>query len=48
MCRYEVQRRGSLERTDIAELNQALRRSIHSTRDYERPIELAKRPAVTA
>ena len=35
------QRSGGIASTDIAELNQALRRNINSARGYQQPIELA-------
>ncbi len=41
MCEIAVNRSGGLAATDIADLNQALRRNINSTRDYQPPIELA-------
>jgi len=45
MCEVAITHSGGLARTDIAELNQALRRNINSVRDYQPPIELtAQRP----
>ena len=40
-CEVIIADSGGLARTDIAELNQALRRNINSTRGYQRPIKLA-------
>jgi len=40
MCETVTTRSGGLAGTDIADLNQALRRNINSTRDYQPPIEL--------
>lgn len=41
MCEIAVTRSGGLVTTDIADLNQALRRNINSARGYQPPIELA-------
>ena len=40
-CEGIIADSGGLARTDIGELNQALRRNINSTRGYQPPIELA-------
>jgi hypothetical protein len=40
MCEIAVTRSGGLAATDIADLNQALRRNINSARGYQPPIEL--------
>jgi len=40
MCETTTTRSGGLAATDIADLNQALRRNINSARDYQPPIEL--------
>ncbi len=48
MCSHEVRRRGGLGRTSVPELNRALRRNIHSARQYARPIDLAKQRAATS
>jgi hypothetical protein len=40
MCETVTTRSGGLASTDIADLNQALRRNINSARDYQPPIEL--------
>jgi uncharacterized protein DUF6933 len=46
-CEHAIGEAGGLARTDLAELNQALRRNINSARGYRPPIELAAgRPAV--
>ncbi len=42
-CEHAIADAGGLARTDLAELNQALRRNINSARDYRPPIELAAR-----
>ena len=44
-CEHAIGKAGGLARTDLAELNQALRRNIHSARGYCPPIELAARPS---
>jgi len=41
MCEVMTTRSGGLAATDIADLNQALRRNINSARGYQPPIELA-------
>ena len=41
MCEVAIIGSGGLARTDIAELNQALRRNINSARGYQPPIDLA-------
>jgi hypothetical protein len=41
MCETVTIRSGGLASTDIADLNQALRRNINSARGYQPPIELA-------
>ncbi len=44
MCEAVTTRSGGLAATDVADLNQALRRNINSARGYQLPIELiAKR-----
>lgn len=43
MCEVTITRSGGLADTDIADLNQALRRNINSARAYQPPIELAAR-----
>ena len=40
MCETVTTRSGGLARTDIADLNHALRRNINSARGYQQPIEL--------
>ena len=40
-CQYAVAEYGSLQHTDIGELNHSLRRNINSCRGYRPPIELA-------
>ena len=40
-CEHAIGEAGGLARTDLAELNQALRRNINSARGYRPPIELA-------
>lgn len=40
LCQETITRSGGLWRTDLAALNQSLRRNINSTRNYRRPIEL--------
>ncbi len=40
MCETVTTRSGGLTATDIADLNQALRRNINSARGYQPPIEL--------
>jgi hypothetical protein len=40
MCETVTTRSGGLATTDIADLNQALRRNINSARGYQPPIEL--------
>jgi len=40
-CEHAIGEAGGLARTDLAELNQALRRNINSARGYRSPIELA-------
>lgn len=40
LCEHEIDRVGSLARTDIRSLNRSLRRNINSARDYQRPIDL--------
>lgn len=40
LCEIVIGRSGGLASTDIAELNQALRRNINSARGYQQPIEL--------
>jgi len=40
MCETVTTRSGGLASTDIADLNQALRRNINSARGYQPPIEL--------
>jgi hypothetical protein len=40
LCETVIGRSGGIARTDIAELNQALRRNINSARGYQQPIEL--------
>ena len=48
MCEVSATRSGGLATTDIAGLNQALRRNINSARGYQPPIELtAKRLRAT-
>jgi hypothetical protein len=42
-CKHAIGGAGGLARTDLAELNQALRRNINSARGYCPPIELAAR-----
>ncbi len=42
-CEHAIGGAGGLARTDLAELNQALRRNINSARGYCPPIELAVR-----
>ena len=42
-CEHAIADAGGLARTDLAELNQALRRNINSSRGYCPPIELAAR-----
>ena len=39
-CQNAISRSGGLSRTDLAALNQSLRRNINSARSYQRPIEL--------
>ncbi len=41
LCEIVIDKAGGLAGTDIAELNQALRRNINSARGYQPPIELA-------
>jgi len=41
LCRHAIDQAGSLAATDIAGLNQWLRRNINSSRGYQRPIDLA-------
>jgi hypothetical protein len=41
MCEHAITGCRGLRHTDLAELNQALRRNINSTRGYQPPIELA-------
>jgi hypothetical protein len=43
MCETVTTRSGGLATTDIADLNQSLRRNINSARDYQPPIELTAR-----
>ncbi len=43
ICEHATGGAGGLARTDLAELNQALRRNINSARGYCPPIELAAR-----
>jgi hypothetical protein len=43
LCEVSITRSSGLASTDIAELNQALRRNINSARGYTPPIELAAR-----
>jgi hypothetical protein len=40
MCETVIDRSGGLVATDIAGLNQRLRRNINSARDYQQPVEL--------
>jgi hypothetical protein len=40
LCQNAITRSGGLSRTDLAALNQSLRRNITSARSYQRPIEL--------
>jgi hypothetical protein len=40
-CEHAIAGAGGLARTDLAELNRALRRNINSARGYRPPIELA-------
>jgi hypothetical protein len=40
MCETVITRSGGLAITDIADLNQTLRRNINSARGYQPPIEL--------
>jgi hypothetical protein len=40
LCQEAITRSGGLRRTDLAALNQSLRRNINSARGYQRPIEL--------
>jgi len=40
MCEVSTDRSGGLATTDLADLNQALRRNINSARSYQPPIEL--------
>jgi hypothetical protein len=40
MCKTVTDRSGGLAATDIAGLNQTLRRNINSARDYRQPIDL--------
>jgi hypothetical protein len=42
-CEHAIGEAGGVARTDLAELNQALRRNINSARGFCRPIELAAR-----
>jgi hypothetical protein len=39
MCETVISRSGGLASTDIADLNQALRRNINSAQGYQPPIE---------
>ena len=41
-CEYAIAEYGSLQDTDIGELNQSLRGNINSARGYQPPIELAQ------
>jgi hypothetical protein len=41
LCQTSICDSGGLTRTDLAALNQALRRNINSARGYQRPIDLA-------
>jgi hypothetical protein len=41
LCQTTIGDSGGLARTDLAALNQALRRNINSARSYQRPIDLA-------
>ena len=41
LCEHAIGRSGGLARTDLAALNQSLRRNINSARSYRPPIELA-------
>ena len=41
LCRTTIGDSGGLARTDLAALNQALRRNINSARSHQRPIDLA-------
>ncbi len=43
MCEAAASRSGGLAAIDVADLNQALRRNINSTRGYQSPIELTVR-----
>jgi hypothetical protein len=48
MCEVSADRSGGLAATDLADLNQALRRNVNSARGYQPPIELtAKRLRAT-
>ena len=48
ICEHAIGGAGGLARTDLAELNRALRRNINSARGYCPPVELAaRRLAVT-
>jgi hypothetical protein len=40
LCQNAISRSGGLSRTDLAALNQSLRRNINSARSYQRPIDL--------
>ncbi len=40
LCENAISESGGLSRTDLAALNQSLRRNINSSRDYRPPIEL--------
>jgi len=43
MCEHAIAEAGGLARTDLAKLNQSLRRNINSARGYCPPIELTAR-----
>jgi hypothetical protein len=43
LCEHEIARFGGVQKTDLADLNRALRRNINSARGYQRPADLAAR-----
>ena len=43
LCEHEIATSGGLQKTDLADLNRALRRNINSARGYQRPADLAVR-----
>ncbi len=45
LCGHQIAQSGGLARTDLAELNQSLRRNINSARGYQRPIDLTAQRA---